>query len=120
MANEISNGRKEKIEEQLKEIAARVIERESNKTALITVTRVDLLERGRAATIFISVLPVDGEDSALNFLKRKRADIKDAIKKGLRLGTIPFIDVEIDRGEKARQNIDRILFDDEQQFGTEE
>lgn len=120
MANEISSGRKEKVEEQLKEIAARVIERESNKTALITVTRVELLERGRAATIFISVLPVDGEHSAINFLKRKRADIKDAIKKGLRLGTIPFIDVEIDTGEKARQNIDKILYDDEQQFGTEE
>lgn len=107
-------GRKTKIEEQIKEIAARVIERESNKTALITVTRVSLEARGKDATVFISVLPASGEASALNFIKRKRPDIKEAIKKGLRLGTIPFIDVEIDTGEKARQNIDALLWEAEE------
>ena len=114
------DARKIKIEEQLKEISAKVIERDSNKTALITVTRAELYERGRRATIFITVLPVEGEQSALNFIKRKRPDIKEAAKKGMRISTIPFMDVEIDTGEKARQNIDKILFDDEQQFGKEE
>ena len=112
------DGRKLKIEEQLREIAARLIERESNKTALITVTRAEVLERGRKATIFITVMPTDGEESALNFIKRKRPEIKDAIKRGMRISTIPFIDVAIDTGEKARQNIDKILYDDEQAFGN--
>jgi ribosome-binding factor A len=98
-----------KIEEQVKEIVARFIERETNKTALITVSRVELFERGRKAMIYITVLPESGEESALNFLKRKRIDMKDAIKKGLRIRTIPFLDVSIDMGEKARRHIDELL-----------
>jgi ribosome-binding factor A len=98
-----------KIEEQIKEIAARVIERESNKTALITINRVELLERGRKAMIYIMVLPEEGEDSALNFLKRKRPDMRDEIKKYLKIRTIPFLDVAIDIGEKASRRIDELL-----------
>lgn len=101
--------RKEKKEEQIKEIVARFVERESNKTALITVTRVELDEKGRTGTIYISVLPESGEASALNFLKRKRIDIKEAIKVGLAIHPIPFIDIAIDEGEKARQTIDALL-----------
>ena len=101
--------RYQKIEEGIKEIAARFIERESNKTALITVTRVVLAERGRTATIFVSVLPVDGEDSAINFLKRKRKELHDLIKHELNIHPIPFLDMMIDTGEKARQTIDALL-----------
>ncbi|MES2224357.1 MAG: ribosome-binding factor A [Patescibacteria group bacterium] len=101
--------RDQKIEEQVKEMAARVIERESNKTALITVNRVELFEKGRRATIYITVMPETGEESALNFLKRKRADMRDEIKKHLKIRTIPFLDVEIDLGEKASRRIDELL-----------
>ena len=104
--------RKQKKEEQIKEIVARFIERESNKTALITVTRVELDEKGRTGTIYISVMPETGEDSALNFLKRKRIEIKEALKNGLAIHPIPFIDVAIDEGEKARQTIDALLASD--------
>lgn len=104
--------RKQKKEEQIKEIVARFIERESNKTALITVTRVELDEKGRTGTIYISVMPESGESSALNFLKRKRIEIKEALKDGLAIHPIPFIDVAIDEGEKARQTIDALLASD--------
>ncbi len=109
----MDEGKKEKIENHIAEIASLFIERESNKTSMITVTRVELLDRGRSATIYISVLPNTGELSAINFLKRKRADLKQAIKKGLNIHTIPFIDVEIDKGEKARQTIETLLAQDE-------
>ena len=105
-------GKQEKVEIQIAQLAASFIERESNKTALITVTRVEVLDRGRSATIFISVLPESGEDSALNFLKRKRHDLRTVIKKGVNMINIPFIDVEIDKGEKARQTIDALLYED--------
>ena len=105
----MDEARKAKIEERVKEIVSVFIERESNKTALISVTRVELREKGRSATIYLSVLPESGEESALNFLKRKRIDMKDALKKQLNMRTIPFLDVEIDRGEKARNNIEALL-----------
>ncbi len=101
--------RDQKIEEQVKEVAARVIERESNKTALITVNRVELFDKARRATIYITVMPEAGEESALNFLKRKRVDIRDEVKKYLKIRTIPFLDVEIDLGEKASRRIDELL-----------
>ncbi len=101
-----------KIESQIAQLAATFIERESNKTALITVTRVEVLERGRSATIYISVLPESGEESAINFLKRKRHDLRTVIKKGINMINIPFIDVEIDKGEKARHTIEALLNSD--------
>lgn len=100
------------IEEAIRQVASEVIERESNKTAIITITRVELLERGKHANLFLSVLPVEGEDSALNFVKRKRKLIHDAVKKQISSHTIPFIDVQIDKGEKARQNIEALLRQD--------
>ncbi len=102
-------GRKTKIEEQIREVAASIIERESNKTALITVTSVVLDDRARTGKILLSVLPVDGEESALHFVKRLRPEIRDEVKRRLNLGTIPFLDVAIDTGEKARQTIDALL-----------
>ncbi|MBP6857783.1 MAG: ribosome-binding factor A [Candidatus Pacebacteria bacterium] len=109
----MDKGKQEKIEVQIAQIAAQFIERESNKTALISVTRVEVTERGRNATIFISVLPESGEDSAINFLKRKRNDLRTVIKKGVNMINIPFVDVQIDKGEKARQNIDALLYEGE-------
>lgn len=109
----METGKQEKIETHIKELVAQFIERESNKTALITVTRVTMLDRGRSATIFISVLPESGEESALNFLKRKRHDMRTIVKKGLNIHTIPFLDVVIDKGEKARHTIEALLKSDE-------
>lgn len=108
----MEDSRKAKIEEQIREISAKFIERESNRTSIITVTGVSVFEKGRKATLYITVLPESGEESAVNFLKRKRPEIKEVIKKGLRINTIPFIDIEIDKGEKARQNIDNLLRSD--------
>lgn len=107
------NDRISKKEEQLREVIARYIERESNKSALITVTRVSLDEKARTGTIFVSVLPEEGELSALNFLKRKRSEIRESIKKTLSLHPIPFLDVAIDEGEKARHTIDALLKSDQ-------
>lgn len=105
----MDSGKQAKVEEQIAQLTAGFIERESNKTALITVTRVVILDRGRSATIYISVLPESGEESAINFLKRKRNDLRTVIKKGVNMQNIPFIDVEIDKGEKARQTIEALL-----------
>ncbi|MEZ4103340.1 MAG: hypothetical protein R3B55_02155 [Candidatus Paceibacterota bacterium] len=44
------------------------------------------------------------------FVKRKRSDIKNEIKKKMNLRTIPFVDIEIDKGEKNRQKIHDLLF----------
>ena len=82
--------RKEKIAEQLRQYTAKFLEKESNRTSLITVTRCSVSSDLKQATIYITVLPEDKEKNALAFTKRKRSDLRTYIKKNLSLKYIPF------------------------------
>lgn len=96
-------------EDLIKELAMKFVALESNGTSLVTVTNIALENRGKNVTIFFTVLPETKEVVVLDFLKRKRNDFKDYIKDNARLGIIPFVDFEIDYGEKNRQNVDRLV-----------
>lgn len=82
--------------------------RESNGKSLITVTKVQSDNRGKNALISFTAFPEDNEDEALEFLKRKRGEFREYIKAKTELSVIPWIDFEIDKGEKNRQKIERI------------
>lgn len=101
--------RQEKVAEQVRQYAAQFLEIESNKTSLITVTRCTISSDLKRATVFISVLPESRAQTALDFAKRKRKDLRGYIKKHLRLKRIPFVDIEIDEGELNRQKIDELI-----------
>jgi ribosome-binding factor A len=103
------NQRNEKVANQIKELAAQFLGRENNRTSLITVTSATCSPDLKRATIFITVLPSNSEDNALGFVKRNRGELREYLKKNLPIKTIPFIDVEIDKGEKNRQKIDELL-----------
>jgi ribosome-binding factor A len=103
--------RQEKVKENIKHLVAQFLERESNGTSLITVTDASVSKDLKKATIFITVFPDSGEESALNFAKRKRSDIREFIKKKLQMRVLPFLDFEIDEGEKNRQRIDELSLD---------
>jgi ribosome-binding factor A len=96
-------------EEVIRELAARFLSIESNRTSLVTVTRVDLYNRGKNATILFTVLPESKEKAVLDFTKRKRAEFRDFMKKESKLPIIPFIDFEVDFGEKNRQRVDELV-----------
>jgi ribosome-binding factor A len=101
--------RNEKIANLIKELSAQFLNRENNHTSLITVTACTTSPDLKRATIFITVLPDSKEHDALDFSKRKRPQLRDFLKKNLRVKIIPFIDIQIDRGEKNRQKIDELL-----------
>lgn len=100
--------RQDKVSENIKNLMADFLERESNRTSLITVTDSSVSKDLRKATVFFTVLPQEAEESALNFIKRKRGDARDFLKKNLKARAIPFLDFEIDLGEKHRQRIDEL------------
>lgn len=100
--------RKPKIEEAIKQHAATFIEREAERTSLITVTHADVSPDFKHSTIFISVLPDAQAENALNFCKRKMGDFKHYVKTHMNMKSIPFFDVELDRGEMNRQRIEDI------------
>ncbi len=103
--------RQEKVNNQIKEVVANFLEAESNNLSLITVMSVDVSPDLKNAKILISVLPESKEKAALDFCKRKRSEIKNEIKKKMNLRAIPFVDIEIDKGEKNRQKIHDLLLE---------
>jgi len=105
----MSEFRNEKIKNNIKELAALYIEKEAGHTSLITVTRVIVSDDGKRAIIMISVLPREKEKAAYGFIKRNLGELRKHITKNLRINPIPFLDVQIDEGEKNRQKIDDLL-----------
>ncbi len=103
--------RNEKVANFIKELGAKFLEREGNRTSLITVTNCTVSPDLKQATLFISVLPVSKENAALGFAKRNRGELRNYIKKNMNTKVIPFIEIEIDQGEKNRQKIDELLRD---------
>jgi len=101
--------RQEKISDLLKELVATFLLRENNNTSLITVTSASVSPDLKKGTIYITVLPNSKEATALEFAKRKRGEMREYIKKNMQTKVIPFIDIEIDKGEKNRQRIDELL-----------
>lgn len=100
--------RSERLTEYVKEHISEFIARESNHSSLITVTRVNLDKTLKSGQVLISVYPEDKEEEVLNFLKRRRSDVRQYLKKNVRTRVIPFIDFLIDKGEKNRQRIDEL------------
>ncbi len=101
--------RYEKVANHLKELTAEFLGRENNKTSLITVTSATCSPDLKRATIFITVFPTDKEKAALEFAKRKRPELREFFKKNMNAKNTPFVDIEIDLGEKKRQKIDELL-----------
>ena len=101
--------RNEKIAQFVKELSATFLGRENNKTSLVTVTSCNTSPDLKKATIFITVLPANKEKAVLDFAKRKRPELREFLKKNMQTKIIPFIDIEIDKGEKNRQKIDELL-----------
>jgi len=100
--------RQEKVAGIVKKLSAQFLQIESSGQSLITVTNCTISQDLKNATIFISVLPEKSEEYAINFIKRKRSDMRDYIKKNTKMRVLPFLDVEIDYGEKNRQKIDEL------------
>lgn len=96
------------MQERLREAAAEFLSRESNRRSLVTVTAVDLSEDGRRGRIFITVLPDDYEEQAVEFANRNRHEFGKFFESRVRGMRIPHVEFVIDRGEKMRQRLDEL------------
>lgn len=81
--------RSDRAESILHKLAAAFVQEEANTDPLITITKIDVGDRGRRATIFVSVLPASRTDDALIFLTRKAGDLRAYVKRNSRLKHIP-------------------------------
>ena len=101
--------RNEKVANLIKELSAQFLERENNNVSLITVTACTVSPDLKRGTIFITVFPDEKENDALAFAKRKRKELREHLKKNIKIKVVPFVDIQIDHGEKNRQKIDELL-----------
>jgi ribosome-binding factor A len=105
----MSEFRQEKIQNHIRELAALFIEREATPASLITVTRVLMSPDSKHAKVMISVLPQEKEQAAYGFVRRNLGEMRKYVQERLKINPIPFLEVEIDEGEKNRQKIDELL-----------
>ena len=96
-----------KINEELRKAAGDFVAREAGRESLITPTRADVSPDLKKATIYFTVIPDSAEENALNFMRRKRSDFKHYLKR-LHFKVLPFVDFQIDYGEKNRLEIEEI------------
>lgn len=103
----------EKMASLLLQFAGEYVSLESNSLSLITMTKAEMLDRGRRAIIFFTALPEDKEAEALDFLRRRRQDFRRFVSGKKSFGFVPKIDFAIDLGEHNRQRIDELLNEDQ-------
>lgn len=104
----MSSRREVQVSQIIAQLAGEFIERESTVHSLITVTHAEMSPDMKQVTVFLSVLPQTQEEEALAFAKRARSDFRTYIREHSFLHPIPFVDFELDYGEKNRQRIDEL------------
>lgn len=99
--------KEERYKEIIRQKASEFLEKESSGFALITVTNVKVIDNSKVH-IYFTVFPEDKQNGVLDFAKRKRSDFREYLKHETKLFKLPFIDFDIDLGEKNRQKIDTL------------
>ncbi|MEO5366312.1 MAG: ribosome-binding factor A [Magnetococcus sp. WYHC-3] len=99
---------RERYLEKVSHAAAAFIERESNRTSLITVTGIGGSKSLTHVKILISVIPESEEENVLGFLRRNVNSFKTYLKKDAKISRVPFVEFVSDKGEKNRLALENI------------
>lgn len=100
--------RHEKRTEYIRELISEFIQRESNGSSIITVTRFEMSDKQDVGDFYISVLPETQENAAMDFIKRNLSELRGYVMEKIPAGHIPFFTAHIDQGEKLRRKIDTL------------
>lgn len=93
----------------IRSLAQDFFQKESSGVSMITVTKANISKDLKNTTIYITIYPEKFEEQGLAFAKRMRNDLRTEIKNKLKIRTIPRVEIKIDEGEKARQQVDQTL-----------
>ncbi|OGG44639.1 hypothetical protein A2841_00735 [Candidatus Kaiserbacteria bacterium RIFCSPHIGHO2_01_FULL_48_10] len=94
----MSARRNDRLLSSLSQAVAEFISRESNRTSLITVTRVELANHDSLARVFVSVLPPEQGHAAIDFLTRQEREARDFLKKRIEMRILPKLVFQLDPG----------------------
>ena len=97
------------LKDRLKGLGALNVELDSD--ALITITNLDLSSDLKNATVRVSIYPETKESAVLPTLGKKSRLLHEFIVSKTKMKIIPKFKFEVDKGEKNRQKIDKLLYD---------
>ena len=100
--------REEKLKKQIMEHAAKFIELDANRNALITVTNCDISPKQNHATVYVTILPEKQEEEIIKDLEAKAGEMRKYIFDHLRIRAVPALKIVIDYGEKNRQRVEEL------------
>ncbi|HEY4504220.1 MAG TPA: ribosome-binding factor A [Candidatus Paceibacterota bacterium] len=101
--------RKKKLTNLIRNLAARFLEEQSNRTSLISVTRVDMIKGTDEMLIYLSIFPNSNEKRAYDFVVRKEFEFRNFVAGNIKTKRLPRFIFKIDLGEKNRQRIEELL-----------
>lgn len=96
------------MRELIRELAGDYFARESNRQSLITITNVEIENKGSKARLLITVMPEDQEEAAVSFMHRQLTEFRQYVMGKARLMRVPYFEVAVDKGEKNRQRLDEV------------
>ena len=83
--------RNDRLKEAILHAAQEFLNRESNRTSLVTATKIDMTDE-YSARISISVFPPETTGTVIEFLSRSRSDFSEYFKKHVRVRGVPHIE----------------------------
>ena len=101
--------RQNRLIDLIRDLAAKFLEQESNRTSLISVTRVIMSKSGKDMNIHLSVFPSKNENQAYDFVSRKGTEFRKFVASNTKIKLLPRFVFTIDKGEKNRQRIEELL-----------
>jgi ribosome-binding factor A len=107
--------RREKLESLLGQELSKLIVRERESAALITITDVELSRKEESLRVFVSILPEAEEKGALQELRERASEFRHALLKKLSLRAIPYLQFVLDAGSKNAAAVEKALLQDETQ-----
>lgn len=106
--NTFMSERTQKVSGEIQKLVAEFLNRNANRSSMITATGVSVSRDLAKAQVLVSVLPEEKEDEAIAFLKRSERDAREYLKSRGSFKNAPSVSFELDRGEKNRRRIEEL------------
>ena len=104
----MTSRRQEKVNSLLKNLSADFLKKNADNS-IITITRLETSKDLKTAKIFISIFPESKETETIKFLKSRIGELREFVGSKIKMKFLPHLEFEIDKGEKERQKIEKLL-----------
>lgn len=116
-----SERRIERVQTLLVEAVSDILARDFQFDEMVTVTRAEPSRDLYYARVFVSIFTDNAarEKEILELLKRAASDIQFSLNRKLRMRPVPRITFAVDRDEKRRERIERLLAEEKKRLPPE-